>query len=143
MDTKTEIEITLLDDRSAWTILIGGDDVNAEGEPCRSLADLRAFAREMRAAHCYGDDTLDDILAAIDGEVERCIIDPQDYADEILRGDTLRQRVDGCAYFDASDSSDSEPTDEDLVHDCRLRAVDACDVITDAAHVRPWRPGRS
>ena len=38
-------------------------DLNAQGEPCTSLADLRSFVRELRRAGAYGRDVEAALLA--------------------------------------------------------------------------------
>ena len=42
-------------------------DLNADGDPCTSVADLRSFVREMRAAGYFGAAVEASLLAACGG----------------------------------------------------------------------------
>ncbi len=155
MDTKTPtVEIKFFSDEQRWTIIVDGADTCPEGsEPCHSLGDLRSHAAELAGPEDgigLSAEQVASLIAEIDSEVERVVIDPQDYEEDLRHGH-LAQRGDGVAMIvpiwvetagDSLSAFADGVTDEDLVWGACKR-VDACDIITDAAHVRPWRPGRS
>lgn len=60
---------TLKNDKEARTVLItdadGTRDLNAEGEPCGSPADLAEYIRELHAQGAFDEDTRDELLTEL------------------------------------------------------------------------------
>jgi len=79
MATRTKIQLhtqlhdgtTISVDLDALTVIATGTDgeahdLNAEGDPCRTVGELAAFVRELHEQGSFGAAVRDDLLAGLD-----------------------------------------------------------------------------